>query len=81
MADPKIFKLNGYTNLVVSVILIGGALMAFGVLFYQVAESKTDNTEQDRSIATLKTDMAVIRATTTRTEEDVSELLRIQREK
>ena len=76
MIPAKTFRLNGYTNMVVAIILIGGALMAFGVLFYQVGESKEADDGQDKAIATLQQDVAVIKATTGRTEKDVQTLLR-----
>lgn len=68
------YRLNGASGWVLALIATGGILITVGGLWRDVWISTECNQRQDDAIATLRQDVAVIKASTTRTAEDIHEL-------
>ena len=69
------------TKLIALAITISGLLLAIGWSYKEICDSTKTNDRQDISIYQLQTDMAVIKATTGRTEMDVREIKEILKER
>ena len=74
MTNETKSRVNGSAGWVTALIAVAGILVVIGGVYARVCTSTDADIRQDNSIAALEKDMAVMKATTTRTASDVEEI-------